>query len=220
MSDADRASRFDWPLKVDSDSFADELDRRYRERLCRLVQREMNRRCSRREDPEDVVQSVFRTFCRRAADGEFQIDHSAALWSLLRRITLRKTQKHIERIRAARRDPAREEYVEMNDLPDPGPSAVQARLLGDVLETVLDGMRPPEPEIMRLQLCGFTLEEIVRTILDGLEPPYPEILQLRLQGHSERAIGAKVGCGREAARYRLERISERLGRLLGDDPKE
>ena len=40
----------------------------------------------------DVGQSVFRTFFRRVATGEFQIDGSGQLWQLLVKITVRKAQ--------------------------------------------------------------------------------------------------------------------------------
>ena len=46
-----------------------------------------------REDPEDVVQTVLRTYFRRAALGEFQIADSSDLWALLAKITRRKILK-------------------------------------------------------------------------------------------------------------------------------
>src|SRR5439155_22421310 len=61
-------------------------------RLTRLDDEHLSRRVARREDGEDVVQSVFRTFFRRSAAGEFQIDASAPLWRLLVTFTLRKAQ--------------------------------------------------------------------------------------------------------------------------------
>ena len=44
---------------------AEELFARYAERLVRLAQRHLGRKVATREDGEDVVQSVFRTFFRR-----------------------------------------------------------------------------------------------------------------------------------------------------------
>ncbi|MGA7698057.1 MAG: LuxR family transcriptional regulator, partial [Thermoguttaceae bacterium] len=77
-------------LQAVTDSMAADMDDRYRQRLCQLVEREMNRRFRRREDPEDVVQSAFRTFYRRNAQGEFRIDFSTDLWRLLETITRHK----------------------------------------------------------------------------------------------------------------------------------
>ena len=70
-------------LNAGANSAAFELDERYRTQLCRLVEREMDRRLRRKEDPEDVVQTAFRTFYRRNAKGEFHIDSSVDLWRLL-----------------------------------------------------------------------------------------------------------------------------------------
>ena len=70
------------PLReAKGDRFPEPKDgQQYRARLCQLVEREMNRRFRRKEDPEDVVQSAFRTFYRHNAKGEFRIDSSVDLW--------------------------------------------------------------------------------------------------------------------------------------------
>ena len=85
-------------------SVAAELDCRYRQRLCGLVQAAMDGNIRRREDPEDVVQTVLRTYFRRAALGEFHIADSSDLWALLAKITRRKILKRVEYHHAAKRD--------------------------------------------------------------------------------------------------------------------
>lgn len=197
-----------------TDSAAGELDHIYRDRLCALVEREMNARYRRREDPEDVVQSVFRTFFRRASQGEFQFDHAGGLWKLLQQITRRKIVNHVEFQKAQVRDLSREEPCDGNTLESPEGGKLAARMLGDALEAVLDGLENYESEVYRLQLYGLTVAEIVETVLRGLPAPYPEMLQLRLQGHSERQIAERMGLGREAVRYRLKRLRQRLNLLL------
>src|SRR5208337_260130 len=86
-----------------SASAAAELDHRYRQRLCRLVQGALDCNIRQREDPEDVVQTVLRTYFRRAAQGEFQIADSSDLWALLAKITRRKILKRAEYHHAAKR---------------------------------------------------------------------------------------------------------------------
>ena len=71
---------------------AGELYRRYAIRLTRLADEHLNVKLAGRVDGEDVVQSVFRTFFRRSARGEFLIDTSAQLWRLLVTLTLRKAR--------------------------------------------------------------------------------------------------------------------------------
>ena len=194
----------------------EELDQRYRGRLCALVDREMDRRHRRREDPEDVVQSALRTFFRRAAKGEFQVQHAGALWKLLQTITRRKILKHVEYNDAQKRNPDAEVYADGDQLPARCPTAAEARLLGDVLEAVLGRAKPIDSEILRLQLQGYAISEIVDIVCRGLKPPDPEILQLRLQGHTLGQIADHVGCTRAAVRYKLDRIRDRLRKMLAD----
>ncbi len=169
-------------------SAARDLDEQYRGRLCRLVEREMNRRFRRREDPEDVVQSALRTFCRRNALGEFRIDSSADLWRLLATITRHKMLKHVENLGAAKRNPKREEYPEGDDVPGRTPTPEQAAVAADLIEKTVD----------------------------GLDEGYVAVFHLRLQGHTEEEIAAKLDCTRAAVRTRLGRIRERLERRLGE----
>jgi hypothetical protein len=127
---------------------AEELHRRYAQRLCALAEREIGRRLSRRVGADDVVQSVFRTFFRRTAAGEFVIDHSGNLWQLLARITLNKVRRQGEHYRAGKRNVASEDSAA--DLPacsypfahDPGPD--EAAMLADEIETVLKELETNE----------------------------------------------------------------------------
>ena len=56
---------------------AEELFARYARQLTRLAEENLSRKVLARVGGEDVVQSVFRTFFRRTAQGEFRIDSSA-----------------------------------------------------------------------------------------------------------------------------------------------
>src|SRR5262245_16859408 len=69
---------------------AGQLFDRYAARLTQIAGQHLSRKLAGREDGEDVVQSVFRTFFRRSTEGHFQIDSSAQLWRLLVKITLQK----------------------------------------------------------------------------------------------------------------------------------
>jgi len=165
-----------------------ELDEQYRARLCQLVQREMNRRFRRKEDPEDVVQSAFRTFYRRNALGEFHVDSSVDLWRLLETIARRKILKHVEKLGAGKRDPKREEYTQGDDLRGQAPAPEEAAMAADLLETALA----------------------------GLDETYVKVLHMRLQNCAEEEIAAKLGCTRSFVRTRLQRIRDRLERLSDD----
>ena len=188
MTDSQHRESIAARLKADADLAAPELDEQYRARLCRLVEREMNRRFRRKEDPEDVVQSAFRTFYRRNARGEFRIDSSVDLWRLLETITRHKVLKHVEKLVTGKRDAKREEHTEGDDLRGRAPTPEEAAIAADLMEEVLA----------------------------GLDDTYVAVFHLRLQRHTEEEIAAKLGCARASVRTRLSRIRDRLERLSGD----
>src|SRR5437870_4242727 len=88
---------------------ARELFVQYARRLTRIAEQHLSRKLAGREDGEDVVQSVFRTFFRRSAGGEFHINSSDQLWGLLVQITLRKVRSRGRRHTADKRNVAAED---------------------------------------------------------------------------------------------------------------
>src|SRR5207249_2604299 len=92
MAEADSTPDSMQKLNAGEPLSAEELFARYARKLTRVAEQHLSRRVASREDGEDIVQSVFRTFFRRDAAGEFQIDSSAQIWRLLVKITLRKAQ--------------------------------------------------------------------------------------------------------------------------------
>ena len=168
-----------------TESVAAELDHRYRQRLCRLVERELDRSLRAREDPEDIVQTVFRTYFRRAAQGEFHIAHTADLWALLAKITRRKILKRAEYHHAQKRSPDAEKGSAIG-LPDG---------------------RQPGP------VDAAVAAELVEKTLQGMEPLAAEVFQLRLGGYTEEQIAGQLDCTRATVEVKLKRIRDRLTRL-------
>jgi RNA polymerase sigma-70 factor (ECF subfamily) len=192
MAEATPKSSLVSRLDAASDSAAAELDEQYRARLCQLVEREMNRRFRGKEDPEEVVQSAFRTFYRRNAQGEFHIDSSVDLRRLLETITRHKLLKHVEKLGARKRDPKREEHVEGDELVGQTPTAEEAAIAADLMEEALA----------------------------GLDETFVTVLHMRLQNFTEEEIAAKLSCTRPFVRTKLNRIRERLRRLLGGNTRK
>src|SRR5207244_3151678 len=93
---------------------AREVFDRYARRLVGMAATKLPAFTRAKIDPEDVIQSVFRTFFRRHSGGEFRPEHWDALWSLLAVLTARKCGHYVEHLVAARRDARREVGV-----PDP-----------------------------------------------------------------------------------------------------
>jgi RNA polymerase sigma-70 factor (ECF subfamily) len=145
---------------------------------------------------EDVVQSVFRRFFFRHAEGQFSPESWDALWSLLTVLTVRKCGHKVEHFRAARRDVRRE--VALRRGPDsasawtveaPDPTPEEAALLAETLQGVLDGLR------------------------DDQRP----IVLMRLQGCSHREISERVGCTERTVERVLKVVRERLERAGAED---
>lgn len=204
-----------------SESIFEELDARFRHQLCTLIDRKLNDRFKRRQDPDDIYQSVMKSFYVRVQDGQYYFESYDRLWAMLRTIAQCKLLKRVERDQAAKRDVRRESSTPAEEACLPvelEPDEIPARILGDLLEQVLDELHGPWPEIFRLQLYGYAIEEVLQIILSNLPEPYPRILQLRLQGHSEQEIATRLGCQRGMVRYRLKRIQQRLSQLLSASP--
>src|ERR1700675_4538833 len=79
-------------LRAGDPQAPDEVYVLFARRLTRIAEQHLSQKIAGRLDSDDVVQSVFRTFFRRSAEGEFRIDSSAQLWRLLVKITLLKAR--------------------------------------------------------------------------------------------------------------------------------
>jgi RNA polymerase sigma-70 factor (ECF subfamily) len=145
-----------------------------------------------KEDAEDVVQSVFRSFFLRQRAGQFTLTGWESLWGVLTVITLRKCCNRLEHLRAARRDVGREVSLGLLDEAGLGWQAVA---------------RDPTP------LEAAVLTETVEHVLRGLEPPDREMLTLHLQGHTLAEISRHVGRGQRTVQRRIELVRRRLRRL-------
>src|SRR5437016_14196174 len=107
--------RRDRPMTPPDDSFDDVMARlragdeaaaaaifdRFARRLIALARARLDRLVSSKVDPEDVLQSAFRSFFLRHAEGRWDLIGWDGLWGLLARITVRKCGRRIEHFRAA-----------------------------------------------------------------------------------------------------------------------
>ena len=138
----------------------EEVDRRYRQRLCGLVQKELGKRFGRREDPEDAVQSALRSFYRGVEAHRFRIDHSGALWRLLSQIARRKVLQRAERHQAQKRRPGREVDHRLETLASKDPTPDEAAHAADMCQQVLLGLDELGAQVFRMRLQGWTRAEI------------------------------------------------------------
>src|SRR5262249_40644087 len=92
----------------DEDAAARDVVNRYSRRLIALTRRQFEPRLAHRVDPEDVVQSAFKSFFIRHREGKLRVGDWDNLWGLLTVITRRKCADRVEYLRAGRRDVDRE----------------------------------------------------------------------------------------------------------------
>ena len=160
----------------------------YAQKLTRFAEQHLSAKLAGRLDGSDVVQSVFRTFFRRSAEGEFRIDSTAQLWRLLVKITLMKARAkarhHTAEIRdvAAEADSVGEPWLVEAVTREPGP--LEAVMLVDQIETMLQGLPPLSCHVLDLRLQGCGTKEIASR-LDVSRQTVHRVLNL-LQARLER----------------------------------
>src|SRR5205814_9549174 len=95
-------------LRAGDDDAAAEVFRRFTHRLIGLARSRLDHLIRSKVDPEDILQSVYRTFFSRQARDGFRLDSWDSLWGMLTVITVRKCDYRRKFFRAARRDVGRE----------------------------------------------------------------------------------------------------------------
>ena len=101
-------------LRTGDEAAANQIYRRFSQRLIALAQARLGEAVRRKVDPEEVVLSAYKSFFIRFADGRFQVANWASLWGLLTGITLRKCGKQFEYYHADKRDVAKEVRIRLS----------------------------------------------------------------------------------------------------------
>jgi RNA polymerase sigma factor (sigma-70 family) len=158
---------------------------RYARRLLALAAARTGRDLSARLDPEDVLQSVFRTFFRRAARGEYDLPDGANLWGLLAVIAVNKVRAKGAYHRAASRNVG---------------ATTGKELLRDVTED-------DETALADLQL---TIDEI----LGGLPETQRAIIRHRIAGEPVADIAQKTGRSKRSVERAIQDFCRTLRGML------
>jgi RNA polymerase sigma-70 factor (ECF subfamily) len=173
-------------FQAGSESAAQTLFDRYCERLMRLAKRRIGQRMTSRVDPEDVVQSAYRTFFTRVKNDEFSFHEQDDLFKLLVRLTVNKALRQIAYHRAAKRNPELE--------------ALQSSNPQEFLQQISSENATPDVEVALL--------DEFEQFMGQLQPLDRDVLQLKLQGYSTVEIAEKLGSYDRKIRRVLERIQE------------
>jgi len=183
------------------DSAADRMIfERFAGQLVALARRRTDEALRHKVDPEDVVQSTYKSFFHRYGDGELAVVNWNSLWGLLTRITLRKCAERVAYHRAECRDAAREAPARPR-CEDEGEASWPEALARD-----------PTP------LEAAELSETLQRLLGGLNEDERPIVELSLQGYSTREISEQLDRPERTVRRLRERVRVRLEQMQVEDP--
>jgi DNA-directed RNA polymerase specialized sigma24 family protein len=171
--------------------------RHHVEPLVSRVRVRLSKKLKRRFDPEDVVQSAFRSFFAHAKDGKYHCDSSDDLWRLLVKITWYKLLQRVEYETAQMRTVDREQEpassVFRRDLLalDRSPTAESEAVVQELIEGIVSQLTPTQAQIFELRLDGFLIEDIaskvhrsertIRRVLDVIRSRLHDYLDERQQ---------------------------------------
>lgn len=182
-------------LEAGEPNAAADIVRRFAQRLTALASSRLAANLRRKVDPEDLVQSAFKSFFRAQAGDAVDLADWNTLWSLLATITLRKIGYQVRHFLTAKRNVRREE-------PPPGNDDSSFEALA----------REPTPEEAAL------FSETAALLLESLEPRTRQIVELSLQGLTHEEIADTVGLTERSVYRQLERVRLRLEEGCAEPP--
>jgi RNA polymerase sigma-70 factor (ECF subfamily) len=177
-------------LRAGDEDAAAAVFHRFAQRLVALARSRLDSRLRQKVDPEDVVQSVYKSFFLRYAGGQLDPHNWDSLWTLLTVITLHKCGRWQEHFHAGRRTLDAEVA-----LPPPTGDS------GSGWEALAGDPTPSE-----VVLLTETVEELLR----GVEGRNREIVTLALQGHTASEISAQLNRSERTVYRVLAWIKKRL----------
>ncbi|MCH7727765.1 MAG: hypothetical protein IH991_14985 [Planctomycetes bacterium] len=138
-----------------------EVFRRFAERLVKLARARLDDRIRKTADPEDVMQSVWRSFFTRQHAGKFELQDWGGLWAVLAVMTVRKCGRRSVAAQRAKRDVTRESNPQSSatddssfrwEAVDRDPTPVEAATLTEMVEQVMSGLENREQNIFSLPI--------------------------------------------------------------------
>jgi RNA polymerase sigma-70 factor (ECF subfamily) len=184
----------------------EQLLQRHGARLRKMVAARFDRRLSARIDPSDVVQEALLDASRLLP--AYLRERPLPFYPWLRRLAWKRLAKLQQRHVGARKRSVTREEPPLPALPEESALELAGRLVAP--ET------SPSNHMLREELRSR-----VQEVLTRLPEPYREVLVLRfLEELSTSEMAAVLGITEAAVKTRQTRALDRLGRLLGRDPRE
>jgi RNA polymerase sigma-70 factor, ECF subfamily len=193
----DNFTEFLFRLQAGDNAAASELFARFANQLIALARRRIGDGLRHKVDPEDVVQSAYKSFFHRYGDGNLEAVNWNSLWGLLVLITVRKCAERAAYHHAERRDVARE---------------VGAPVADESTPRIEPLSREPTPSE------ALVLSEIVDKLFVTLDEDERPILEMSLQGYTTREISQNLGRAERTVRLLREGIRHKLEGMQRESP--
>jgi len=178
-------------VRCGSQDAAFRLYLRYAQRLRALARAQCSSQLAQRVDVDDIVQSVFGSFFRRASQGYYDVPAGDELWKLLLVIALNKIRTKSAFHCAAKRDVRR--------------TIASHALLHRLEATDTDD----DAAYAFLQLS-------IDEALERLPPQHRAMLTLRIQGYEVAEIASQTGRSKRTVERILQEARKTLSELLGE----
>lgn len=175
-----------------SQDAAAQLYHRYAQRLRALARAKCSPDLAQRLDVEDIVQSVFASFFRRASQGYYDVPAGEELWKLFLVMALNKIRAKGAFHRAAKRD-------------------VRLTATGECFEQAAEEGGQDDGASAFLQV-------VVGESLGRLPPQLRQVVALRLEGYEVVEIAEKTQRSRRTVERLLQESRQHLAELL--QPKD
>jgi RNA polymerase sigma-70 factor, ECF subfamily len=148
-------------FRAGEDDAALQLYYRYADRVLRLAAKNTSADLAMRFDPEDIVQSVFRTFFRRAASGQYEAPEGDELWKLLLVMALNKVRSLGSFHRAGKRDIRRTQSIPAEANLTAAKESQEARnILCMSVDEIIQKQPDSHRSIIRLRIDGMEVQAI------------------------------------------------------------
>jgi RNA polymerase sigma-70 factor (ECF subfamily) len=180
---------------------------RFTHQVIRLARKRLPEEIPRKVEPEDVMQSVFRSFFHRQRSGRVVCVNMDQLWRLLSTITLRKCGRRVAYLQAACRDFRREDYSmswelrPLDGIPNRRqPSPVETVIFGEMFDYLKEGLEECDQEVLRLHLCGYLNAEISQRVQRAGRTVRRVLERIRKRLARIRAVGGEAYVRRDQHR--------------------
>lgn len=143
----------------------------FADRLLRLARSRLPNRIQQRVDPEDIVQSVFKSFFVRHEAEKFTFEDASDVWRLLAAITWHKVQRSIRFNHQQERDVQKEvndsapfHAQQIQATPSDDPTASSLIVMMELTDQIMERLPQKHQEILRLRMEEYSIDEISEAI--------------------------------------------------------